>query len=100
MHSNRSRSLTPSFSKNRHSSYRPQESTMTERKLFSMGTPTLQVIKATMFTRGVEAERARVLAIIDAAWQSQKLKPGTRLAMAVIARRVRDPGSEFEPTPR
>ncbi len=46
---------------------------------------------AAIFTRGVEAERARVLAILDLAWKSPKLTAGTRLAMAILARRVRDP---------
>ena len=45
----------------------------------------------------VESERARVLAIVDKAMMSPKLKPGTRMALAIVARRVRDPLDDADP---
>jgi hypothetical protein len=50
-----------------------------------------------MADAGAGAERARVLAILDAAWSSPRLKPAARLALAIIARRVRDPSDKTDP---
>jgi hypothetical protein len=50
----------------------------------------LEASLSTEYQRGRTEERAAVITIVDEAMTSEKLKPGTRLAMAIVIRRIRE----------